>query len=131
MKFVSFDARDAYAQAKWWCEVFGVPMTAEDEPGDAECLVPVAGGPDILFLTVPEPKTVKNRGHLDIEPAVPRDEELDRLLALGATQLADFRASDGAGWVVMADPEGNEFCINPSAAELEQVMRSRGESVDT
>jgi len=57
--------------------------------------------------------------HLDLKPAdgVTRELELERLLALGARQVADRRRPDGSGWVVLADPEGNEFCILRSDAE--------------
>jgi hypothetical protein len=66
----------------------------------------------------PEPKTVKNRVHLDVVPTErTRDEEVARLLAVGAVLVADQRRSDGTGWVVLADPEGNEFCVERSAAE--------------
>ena len=66
---------------------------------------------------MPEPKTVKNRVHLDLVPADrTRDEEVERLLSIGATLVADHRRSDGAGWVTLADPEGNELCIERSAA---------------
>ena len=67
---------------------------------------------------MPEPKTVKNRVHLDLEPTDrTRDEEVERLLKIGATLVADHRRPDGTGWVVLADPEGNEFCVERSAAE--------------
>ena len=67
---------------------------------------------------MPEPKTVKNRVHLDLMPTDrTRDEEVERLLGIGATLVADHRRPDGTGWVVLADPEGNEFCIERSAAE--------------
>jgi predicted enzyme related to lactoylglutathione lyase len=67
---------------------------------------------------VPESKTVKNRVHLDLMPTDrTRDEEVERLLGIGATLVADHRRPDGLGWVVLADPEGNEFCIERSAAE--------------
>ncbi|GAA2708314.1 hypothetical protein GCM10010429_21380 [Micromonospora olivasterospora] len=76
------------------------------------------GGAAVLFLQVPEGKTVKNRVHLCLEPADRnRDAEVERLLALGATEVADHRRPDGTGWVVLADPEGNEFCVLRSAAE--------------
>jgi hypothetical protein len=72
------------------------------------------------FITVPDDKITKNRLHLDLRPADgTRDVELDRLLELGATQLDDRRTADGRGWVVLADPEGNEFCILRSRAEVE------------
>jgi hypothetical protein len=67
---------------------------------------------------VPEPRTVKNRVHLDLEPDDrTRDQEVERLLGIGATLVADQRRPDGRGWVVLADPEGNELCIERSAAE--------------
>ena len=76
----------------------------------------------VLFIEVPDDKVVKNRMHLDLEPTEgTRDEELARLLAHGATQVADLRGTygPGTGWVVLADPEGNEFCILRSSAERE------------
>jgi hypothetical protein len=76
------------------------------------------GGPVLLFGPVPEGKSGKNRVHLDLQPTDrSRDEEVARLLELGATQVADHRRDDGTGWVVLADPEGNEFCVERSAAE--------------
>ena len=66
----------------------------------------------MLFITVPDGKQVKNRVHLDLRPADrSREQEVARLLALGAAQLADHRRPDGSGWITLADPEGNEFCI--------------------
>ncbi|WP_438941457.1 VOC family protein [Micromonospora deserti] len=71
-----------------------------------------------LFCYAAEGKTVKNRLHLDLEPTDrTRDEEVERLLGIGAAQVADQRRPDGSGWVVLADPEGNEFCVLRSAAE--------------
>jgi Glyoxalase-like domain len=118
----SVDSRDAFAQSVWWAEVLGMIEDPDDpnEPGDEECMIL---SPDrqirLLFLDVPEGKSVKNRIHLDLRPNDrTRDEEVARVLSLGATQLADRRRSDGTGWVVLADPEGNEFCILRSDAEL-------------
>ncbi len=75
---------------------------------------------------MPEPKSVKNRVHLDLMPIDhSRDEEVERLLALGATLVADHRRPDGTGWAVLTDPESNEFCVERSAAERAH------ESVDT
>jgi predicted enzyme related to lactoylglutathione lyase len=66
-----------------------------------------------LFVTVPNAKQqVKNRVHLDLRPAdCSREEEVERVIGLGAAFLADFRRPDGSGWITLADPEGNEFCI--------------------
>ena len=66
----------------------------------------------VLFIEVPEGKTVKNRIHFDLRPVDgTREEEVARVTALGATVLADHRRADGSGWFTLADPEGNEFCI--------------------
>ena len=76
------------------------------------------GGQRLLFIEVPEEKTVKNRLHLDLEPVEgTRDDEQRRLLELGAREVDDLRRPDGSGWVVLADTEGNEFCILRSTAE--------------
>lgn len=69
-----------------------------------------AGRPAILFQKVPEPKGVKNRVHLDLR-GESMAEEVERLTALGATFIAERSLGEGIRWTVMADPEGNEFCI--------------------
>ncbi|HEY2240035.1 MAG TPA: VOC family protein [Streptosporangiaceae bacterium] len=110
---ITLDCADARAQASFWAAVLGWAAHEErNEPGPVEYLVePPAGGlPRLYFTTVPEPKTSKNRLHLDLIP--PGDDprqELARLSRLGATVLAD--QPPGAGWLVLADPEGNEFCL--------------------
>ncbi len=72
----------------------------------------------MLFIAVPESKSVKNRVHLDWSPTErTRDEEVDHILSLGGTIHEDHRRPDGPGWVTMRDPEGNEFCIERSDAE--------------
>ncbi|MBO0869191.1 MAG: VOC family protein, partial [Micromonosporaceae bacterium] len=98
---------------------YGEDPANPNSPGDPEALlVPRDGGPGLLFVPVPEAKTVKNRVHLDVVPTDrTRDEQVTRLLALGASLVADHRRTDGTGWVVLADPEGNEFCVERSAAE--------------
>jgi hypothetical protein len=71
------------------------------------------------MLEVPERKQAKNRIHFDLRPREgTRDEELARLVEHGATQVADLRRPDGSGWVVLVDPEGNEFCILRSDGEI-------------
>jgi hypothetical protein len=71
---------------------------------------------------VPEGKMVKNRMHLDLLPtARTRDEEVQRLLGIGATLVEDHRKADGAGWVTLADPEGNEFCVERSLRERDRI----------
>ena len=78
-------------------------------------------GHQLLFIEVPDAKSGKNRLHLDLRPrSVTRDEELETLVIHGATIVADLRGKygPGSGWVVLADPEGNEFCILRSEAEI-------------
>ncbi|AEG44752.1 VOC family protein [Isoptericola variabilis] len=125
---VTIDCRDAYAQAQWWKQVLGYVDDPDEpgSPGDAEVGIvdPDGEGQALLFQNVPEGKTVKNRMHFDLRPTERRrDDELAWLLELGATQVADHRgiAGPGTGWVVLADPEGNEFCILRSVAEIEQA----------
>jgi len=117
----SFDSLDAYAMSVFWGKVLGFTDDPDDpnEPGDEECLILSADGAQrLLFIEVPDAKQVKNRLHLDLMPAEgTRDEELQRLVGLGARTVDDRRRQDGSGWVVLADPEGNEFCILRSDAE--------------
>lgn len=122
---ISFDAHDAYAQSVFWQQVlrdFEPDPADPNEPGHDECaLIGPDGRTCLLFLEVPEAKTVKNRAHLCLTPAdVTRDQEVDRLLGLGATMFDDRRNEDGTGWAVLADPEGNEFCVLRSDAERQQ-----------
>jgi len=113
----TFDALDPYAQAQWWSRVLEVPMSDLDSPGDPEALLVTEHG-DVLFVQVPDAKAIKNRAHLDLMPSDrTRDEEIERLLALGAVMVADLRNDDGTGWATLADPEGNELCVVRSAAE--------------
>jgi predicted enzyme related to lactoylglutathione lyase len=121
---VTFDCHDTYAQARFWCAVFEVGMDPEDLVGDPESIVRLPSGPVLLFELVPEGKTVKNRVHLDLSPPTTRDEEVLRLEGLGATIVGDERRPDGTGWVVMTDPEGNEFCVERSSAERERGARA-------
>ncbi|QLQ35529.1 VOC family protein [Micromonospora robiginosa] len=109
---VAIDCADAYRLARFWSEVTGRPLHPEDRPGDPETQVLLlADGPVLHFNQVPEPKQVKNRLHLCLRPETSRDQEVERLLGLGATFVADHRNPDGSGWAVLADPEGNEFCV--------------------
>jgi len=119
IRHVTVDSKDAYSQAQFWSEVTGWPVSSEDAPGDAECLVQAAGSIEgLLFVQLPEGKTANNRMHLDLSPTDrTRDEEVVRLQGLGASIDADHRTPEGRGWVVMTDPEGNEFCVERGAAE--------------
>ncbi len=109
------DAADPYAQTLWWAQVLDdhhLPEDDDQEPGDEECGLEGPDGRYLLFLKVPEPKTVKNRMHICLRPTDRgRDEEVDRILGLGATLVDDLRKPDGSGWAVLADPEGNELCV--------------------
>jgi predicted enzyme related to lactoylglutathione lyase len=101
------DARDPAALGRWWQEALGW-VVVNDDPAEYEIRPAHDRLPGLLFAEVPESKTVKNRLHLDFRPD-DRDAEVARLLALGAT-----RADVGQGeqtWVVLRDPEGNEFCV--------------------
>jgi catechol 2,3-dioxygenase-like lactoylglutathione lyase family enzyme len=119
LRHVSIDCSDPYALATFWSGVTGWPLSTEDHPGDPEALVESpAPVPGLLFIRVPEAKSVKNRVHFDWEPTErSRDEEVERLLGLGATVYEDHRDTEGTGWVTMLDPEGNEFCVERSTAE--------------
>ncbi|MDA3626896.1 VOC family protein [Saccharopolyspora oryzae] len=114
---VAIDCADAYALARFWSEVTGRPVHPESEPGHPETEVMLAEGPVLHFNQVPEPKSGKNRLHLCLRPETSREQEVERLLGLGATLVSDLRNPDGSGWAVLADPEGNEFCVLRSAAE--------------
>lgn len=117
VRHVTFDCADTYRLGGFWAQVLDASLADDDEPGDPESLVE-AEGITLLFVAVAEPKVTKNRVHLDLQPTDrSRDEEVDRIQALGATIVGDHRRSDGTGWVTMADIEGNEFCIERSAAE--------------
>jgi hypothetical protein len=111
----SFDARDAYAQSVFWSKVLDWVEDPDDPnlPEHVECLIMSRDHTErLLFIDVPDGKVVKNRVHLDLRPTDrTREEEVARLLELGAVQLADFRRADGSGWITLADPEGNEFCV--------------------
>ena len=114
---VCFVCADPYALATFWSKVVGQPIAAECEPGEEETYIEMPEGPNLFFQRVPEPKVVKNRVHVCLTPEIPRDEEVERVTALGATLVNDLRNPDGTGWAVMADPAGNEFCVLRSKAE--------------
>src|SRR5579871_5926181 len=101
------DARDPLALGRWWREALGW-VVVNDDPEEFEIRPAPDRLPGLLFVAVPDKKTVKNRLHLDFRPD-DHQAEVDRLLGLGATR-ADIGQGDEP-WVVMADPEGNEFCV--------------------
>lgn len=125
---VVIDAHDVRKLAEFWCAVLDyriidenhetIEIAPHDYPGGwsdeftrqwkaSVRASPVV--PTIVFVPVPEGKTAKNRVHIDVSPIASQDEEVERLLKLGATK-ADIGQGD-VGWVVMRDPEGNEFCV--------------------
>jgi hypothetical protein len=101
------DARDPVTLGRWWAEALGW-VIVNDDPDDFEIRESLDRLPGIIFEPVDEPKQQKNRLHLDFRPA-DQEAEVRRLIGLGAT-----RVDIGQGavtWVVLADPEGNEFCV--------------------
>jgi predicted enzyme related to lactoylglutathione lyase len=107
---ITFDCADARAQAAFWAAVTGwTAQECDATPGHVEYAVtpPSPGPPRLYFTTVPEPKRSKNRIHLDLVPPGDQQAELARLTDLGATVLD--AQPPGVGWVILADPEGNEF----------------------
>jgi hypothetical protein len=131
IRTITFDCADPYLLVGFWSQLTGYreepdnPNLPEDTEG---LLVTPDGSAALLFVKVPEGKQVKNRVHLDLAPpAAPdrtpvdvtadiRDAEVRRALDLGATIVGDHRREDRTGWVTLADPEGNEFCIERGIA---------------
>jgi Glyoxalase-like domain len=121
----SIDCANAYELSEWWKQLLGYVDIDGDPnlPGHEECMIrDPESGHRVLFIEVPEPKSGKNRIHLDLRPRdLTQAEEVERLLGIGATEVWDLRGKygPGTGWVTLADPEGNEFCILRSPKELE------------
>ena len=126
IRTITFDCADPYLVVGFWSQLTGYREEPENPnfPDDPEgLLVAPDGSASLLFIKVPEGKAVKNRVHLDLAPPAPppdapvevtadvRDAEVERALGLGATIVEDHRRPDRTGWVTLADPEGNEFCI--------------------
>jgi hypothetical protein len=120
----TIDCRNAYELSEWWKPVLGYVDLEGDpnEPGHEECMIrDPETGHRVLFIEVPDPTPGKPRIHLDLRPRErSRDDEVAWLLTYGARQVADHRGTygPGSGWVVFADPEGNQFCILRSEAEI-------------
>jgi predicted enzyme related to lactoylglutathione lyase len=105
---VVVDARDPAALGRWWASVLDWQIFYE-APDELVISKDDKTFPGIVFVTVPEAKTVKNRLHIDLNPDADRDAEIERLVGLGA-RMVDVGQGDVA-WTVLADPEGNEFCV--------------------
>jgi predicted enzyme related to lactoylglutathione lyase len=116
---LTFDCADAMMLGKFWSAMTGWNLFFDDDP--EVVVAPAFPHPDdvgLLFIPVPEGKTAKNRIHFDLQPTdCSRDDQVSRAVELGATIIGDFREEDGSGWVTLADPEGNEFCVERSEAE--------------
>ncbi|MET4077747.1 VOC family protein [Janibacter sp. UYMM211] len=119
------DATDIAALSRWWAQTLDWHVVYEDEhevaiaadPEEEEHPVEdldawLAQRPSLVFVPVPEAKTVKNRLHIDLAPHLSqdRDAEIAALVERGATQV-DVGQSGDVTWTVLADPEGNEFCV--------------------
>jgi len=106
-----FDCRDTEALASFWCAVLGYEIT--DRWRDAhgtEYVEAAVDGHMLLFHPVQDPKRAKNRVHLDVRATGPQYDEVARLVALGGRVVTD---DPEVPWVVLQDPEGNEFCVLP------------------
>ena len=108
---IIIDCNDPALVADFWCKVLDWPL---QKTADGDLWTSATGGydarPFLVFVPVSEPKTVKDRIHLDVSPrGCDQAEELERLLALGATPV-DIGQGEQP-WIVLADPEGNEFCL--------------------
>jgi len=130
---VVIDCHDIAAQARWWASVLDWQIVYEAD--DEVVIVPMhvteeslrstpwqQVGPGLVFVAVPEDKTVKNRLHMDLAPQLHDDQGamVESLIAKGATRVdvgQSLEKSDEATWVVLADPEGNEFCVLSSRAQ--------------
>jgi catechol 2,3-dioxygenase-like lactoylglutathione lyase family enzyme len=121
---VVVDCRDLHAQARWWADVLDwqlvfesdneaaiIPKHEQDRRMSAEEWTKV--GPWLVFVSVPEGKAVKNRLHIDLAPhsTDDRDALIAALLARGATKVDVGQDDSMVSWTVLADPEGNEFCV--------------------
>jgi catechol 2,3-dioxygenase-like lactoylglutathione lyase family enzyme len=109
---VTFDCADPLRVATFWARALGYEMDhdPDDPEDDGAFLLDADGTRRMYFQSVPEPKTVKNRLHLDVRPSGTMAEEVDRLQGLGAT-VRGYIEEGGSFWTQMRDVEGNEFCV--------------------
>ncbi len=110
---VAVDCQDAERLAEFWCAALGTEVERRwrDAHGVGYVQIGTGGGPVLLFQPVPDGKIGKNRLHLDTAPRTgSQDDEVERLVRLGASRVAEEQEHP---WVVLADPEGNEFCVLP------------------
>ncbi|MFL6124022.1 VOC family protein [Actinophytocola sp.] len=116
MEAIVFDCRDAEAQAAFWCAALDYEITRrwQDKYGVEYVEANAEGAPMLLFYPVPDRKTAKNRVHLDVRATGSQYDEVARLVAIGARVVDDDAM---VPWVVLQDPEGNEFCVLPPRPE--------------
>jgi predicted enzyme related to lactoylglutathione lyase len=105
---VTFDCEQPQRLAEFWAAVTGYAVD-QSSPHFARLVPQADSGPNLLFIKVPEPRSGKNRVHVDLR-GDDMEAEIYRLVDLGATE-GEFHSEHGVRWTVMADPEGNEFCI--------------------
>jgi hypothetical protein len=112
----TFDCKDPLRQARFWALALAYTIDDhEEDPTEVGISDPSGDGVMLYFNAVPEPKIVKNRMHLDIEPDTSLEAEVDRLVEAGARVVATRQDPEGHldpyRWTVLQDPEGNEFCV--------------------
>lgn len=113
---VTIDCHDPVGLAGFWATAlsYDIDLTWE-RFGEVLLSDPSGTGPTLYLMAVPEPKTVKNRVHLDLQSETSMEDEVERLVAAGATAIVTRRDPDDFEnpftWTVMEDPEGNEFCV--------------------
>ncbi|MGW7684931.1 VOC family protein [Kribbella sp. NPDC054772] len=108
LEAITFDCVDANALATFWAGVFSAEVDADGNESFAS-VNRNAPGTTLMFIAVPEPRTAKNRLHLDLA-AADWATEVDRLVGLGAKRLDEY-TEYGAHWITLADPEGNVFDV--------------------
>jgi len=106
------DARDPARLARWWAEALNYQITYE-KPEEVEIRRTPDEIPGLIFVPVPEGKQAKNRLHIDLRPD-DQEAEVERLVNMGARHV-DIGQETDAPWIVLADPEGNEFCVLSAA----------------
>jgi hypothetical protein len=118
----TIDCHNAYELSEWWKPVLGYVDIEGDPnlPGHEECMIrDPESGHQLLFIEVPDSELPAKRIHFDLRPRErSRDAEAEWVRSYGATEVADHRNPDGTGWVIFADPEGNQFCILRSKGEV-------------
>ncbi|MGP9539812.1 VOC family protein [Brachybacterium sp. AOP43-C2-M15] len=130
----SIDCHDAFTLSEWWRAALDYEMDPADPnlPGHEECMIrDPDSGHALLFLEVEDEVLPAKRIHMDLRPRErTRDEEIRWFLEHGASEVVDHRGiyGPGSGWQVLADPEGNQFCILRSRAELARAEAQRAAS---